>query len=157
MAEAKAKDISRRTFILRAVTIFLISLIALIPACSGDKSNSKSTTTVAAISGTVTKETRNPIHDLDRASVAGKSFYMVNCAFCHGNDGKGDPETQVSFIAKTTDLTSDRAISSTDEEIFLAIKNGIMKDGKMTMPPAKNLTDEQIWQITAFVRTFSRR
>lgn len=115
-------------------------------ACS---SNSGNTASMPAI---VTEDVRNPLPDLDAAASAGKPLYASNCALCHGNDGQADTSAADSLPAKPTDLTGGEVASSGDGKIFLVIKNGKMIGGKMTMAPARNLTDEQIWQIVAYVR-----
>ena len=133
----------------------IIAIVAIInAACSGNKSNTSSPAP-SNIPATVTEDTKNPLTDL--AAAAGKPLYAKNCAFCHGETGKGDGPGADSVAAKPTDLTTGDVPSDPDGEIFLAIKKGKMKDGKVTMPPAKKLTDEQIWQVVAYVRTLAKK
>jgi len=129
-------------------------LIAIAPACSENKpDDSQSKTT--AVSATVTEKTKNPFSDSTDAVAAGKLLYAVNCASCHGDDGKGDGDFAASLPAKPSNLTGADVASDPDGEIFLVIKNGKMKDGKMTMAAARGLTDDQIWQIVSYVRTLA--
>jgi len=100
----------------------------------------------------VTKETKNPLKDRAAAAAAGKPLYVANCAVCHGESGKGDAPAGVAV--KATDLTKGDVPSDPDGELFLSIKNGREREGKIVMPPAK-LTDEQIWQVVAYVRTLA--
>jgi mono/diheme cytochrome c family protein len=145
---------SRASSISRLLAFVFIAATAGAAACSGNQSNKPSSTT-PQLSGPVIKDTKNPL--TDRAAAAGQPLYAANCAFCHGADGKGDNETGASLPAKPPDLTMGAALSNSDGEIFLAIRDGKMKDGKITMPPAKKLTDEQIWQIVAYVRTLAEK
>jgi mono/diheme cytochrome c family protein len=116
-------------------------------ACSNSTSSSPSV---------VTETSKNPLPDLKAAAEAGRSLYQVNCALCHGPGGKGDGIAKDAFETKAVDLTANDQLSKPDGKLFLVIKNGKMNGGKMTMPPAKNLTDEQIWQLVAYVRTLSK-
>lgn len=79
---------------------------------------------------------------------AGKQLYAVHCALCHGNSGEGDGPAGGDMSPKASRL---RALS--DDLVVEAIRNGVKRDGRQTMPPAKAISDEQIRQILTFVRT----
>lgn len=100
---------------------------------------------------TVTDETHNPLTDMAAAAIAGRALYQANCALCHGNTGAGDGLAGESFNPKPTRLDEGDVVKDPDGEIFLALKNG-----KGKMPAMKKLTDEQIWQVVAFVRTLAK-
>jgi mono/diheme cytochrome c family protein len=130
------------------------SLIVFGAACSGGKPNNPQSNTTA-VSANVTETTKNPLADLNAAAAAGKTLYAVNCASCHGDDGKGEGDFAASLPAIPSDLTADDVVSAADGKIFLVIRNGKMKDGKVTMAPARGVTDEQIWQIVSYIRALS--
>lgn len=148
---------NRKSLIVRVLIISVIAVVPLTTACSGNQStnSSSSSSMTTNVSDTATEKMKNPLTDL--AAAAGKPLYSVHCAFCHGAEGKGDNAIETSLAAKPTDLTTGDVTSKPDGEIFLAIKNGKMKSGKLTMPPAKKLTDDQIWQIVAYVRTLAKQ
>ena len=137
----------------------LLALLAAIvfattSACSRGQSHDSATHDANTV---VIETTRNPLGDLQTAASAGKPLYAIHCAACHGDAGKADGIASALLPAKPTDLTAGETVSSPDGKLFLVIKNGKMKDGKFTMAPVKKLTDEQIWQVVAYVRTLGQQ
>lgn len=135
-----------------------------VAACSGHPSASTPTPTPtpgapAAEQNTsgVTKETKNPLKDLTAAAAAGKTLFAANCASCHGDKGKGDGPIAESLPFKPSNLTEGDVPSDPDGELFLVVRNGKKEGEKMAMPPVKKLTDEQIWQVVAYVRTLAKK
>jgi len=150
----KSSNVSFGSFAIRLPTLGVASLIIITTACSNDKPNNPQSAT-PAVNANITETTKNPLTNLTVAAAAGKPLYAVNCASCHGADGKGDSDFGASLSAKPSILTTRDVASAPDGKIFLVIKNGKMKDGKVTMPPARGVTDDQIWQIVSFVRTLA--
>jgi mono/diheme cytochrome c family protein len=132
-----------------ALTIFTFALVA---ACSSKPSNETASLTEA----TVTEQTKNPLSGVAAVTV-GKSLYAVHCIMCHGDNGKGEGNAGSSLAVKPTDLTRDDAVVTAAGKLFLIVKNGVKKEGKQTMPPARKVTDEQIWQIVAYVHTLATK
>jgi len=85
-----------------------------------------------------------------RAQNEGASVYKTKCAVCHGADGKG--ETAMGKAMKLRDLGSADVQKQTDEQL-----TEITTNGKGKMPAYKGkLTDEQIKQVVAYIRTFKK-
>ena len=134
-----------------ALLLILLGSLACSSAPLEQPKTATSTTaaTPAVLPIEVTPETKNPLTDLVAVSAAGKPLFEKNCAFCHGATGASDG----AFEPKPPMLNSGDAAKDRDGEIFLTIKNG---KGK-SMPAMKRLTDEQIWQVTAYVRTLEKK
>ncbi len=85
-----------------------------------------------------------------RAQGDGASVYKSKCAMCHGADGKGD--TPVGKSMKLHDLGSPDVQKQTDAQLI-----DITANGKGKMPGYKGkLTDDQIKQVVAFIRTLKK-
>jgi mono/diheme cytochrome c family protein len=145
---------------LRVVHVLMFALLLILLGCMACSSKatetaaSKAAETVAAstpvaLPAEVTKDTKNPLTDLAAASAKGKPLYEQNCAFCHGATGASEG----AFEPKPPVLNAGHVTQDPDGEIFLTIKNG---KGK-SMPAQKRLTDEQAWQVTAYVRTLAKK
>ena len=75
---------------------------------------------------------------------AGRAAFLSRCASCHGFDGAGN---------RGPDLT--RPVlrhGNSDRALFLNILNGIPGTGM----PSVRLSDKEMWQIVAYVRSLSR-
>ncbi|MFN0086914.1 MAG: c-type cytochrome [Blastocatellia bacterium] len=125
----------------------ILALVTSLAACSSPP---------PAGGETVTKETRNPLTD-PAAAAAGKPLFAIHCASCHGDKGKGDGIASDSLAAKPSDLSTGPAASTPDGALFLILRDGMMVDGKFTMPPTKRVTDEQLWQVVAYLRTLAAK
>jgi mono/diheme cytochrome c family protein len=80
----------------------------------------------------------------------GAELYQINCAVCHGKEGKGNGPVASHLKNKPFDLTSFPIHSFTDGGIFYVISTGV--PGKM---PAlnENLTVRERWDVVNYVRT----
>jgi putative heme-binding domain-containing protein len=85
----------------------------------------------------------NPFEKQPQAVQEGRAVYNEKCTVCHGFDG-GPGE-----MGPALGLEGRRYAIQTPSEIFGAIKNGIPTTG---MPPAPDMTDEQIWKIAAYIQ-----
>lgn len=143
------------SFLARPLTLAIAPLIIIAVACSENKPNSRQSGT-SSVNANGSETTKKALADSTLAAAVGKLLYATHCASCHGADGKGDSDLGYSLSAKSPDLTRGGAVSGSDNEMFLVIKNGMKRNGKMTMPPASGVTDEEIWQIVAYVRTLAQ-
>ena len=81
----------------------------------------------------------------------GKTRYGVECAACHGMDGRGQTDYGRWMYPRAADLTSPRVQAYNDAELFWVVKNGIRLSG---MPAfGKVESDEQIWHMVHYLRS----
>ena len=82
----------------------------------------------------------------------GKSIYGDKCLKCHGEKGKGDGRKAADLEKKPADYTDKAKMAKfTDEDLKKAVK-----EGKKPMPAfGKKLSDEQIDDVIAYIRTFA--
>lgn len=81
-------------------------------------------------------------------------LWNMNCAACHGKDGKGN--TMMGHRLHIKDLTSPKVQASlTDAQATKDIKDGIRENGRPVMKAFGNkLSDQQIKDLVAHVRSF---
>lgn len=84
------------------------------------------------------------------AATDGAKVYQVNCESCHGPQGHGDGPAGVVLDPQPKNLP-ELAAQVGDDYLFWRVSTG--KPGTSMAPWAGILTDEQIWQAIAYVRT----
>ena len=84
------------------------------------------------------------------ATTAGASLFQTNCQMCHGAEGHGDGPVGTSLVPPPKNLAELSKLAA-DDYLFWRISTG--KPGTSMMPWKGALTDEEIWQIIAYVRT----
>jgi len=92
-------------------------------------------------------------HDLSR----GKELYLQYCSGCHGEDGRGEAKT---FRPNVGNLSVKELMDQlSDEYLFAVIQKGGAAVGKNAAMPAWSirLSDDDIWDVVAFVRTLAHR
>ena len=126
-----------------ALFTLILLLMVVVAACGGDE---EPTPTPAAVAG------QPPAFG---NAENGKALFATTCAACHGPEGKG-----VQGLGK--DMTTSTFIAEkSDEEMLAFVKTGRpisdpLNTTKVDMPPKGGnpaLTDEQIKDIVAFIRT----
>jgi cytochrome c553 len=78
------------------------------------------------------------------------------CAKCHGADGKG--QTKLGQRLGSKDYSDPQVQAALkDDAIIKAIKEGLRdKDGKLLMKPTEGLSDDEVNQLVAYLRTFKK-
>lgn len=83
-------------------------------------------------------------------AVTGREIYVNTCMLCHGIDGRGVRGLQ--FVPPPVDLTSLAVQSRLDGSLFRRIHDG--KPNTVMGAWKHALSDEEIWDVLAYVRTF---
>ena len=97
----------------------------------------------------------NPLPADGQTITAGQQLYQANCAVCHGVSGRGDGPIAAGISPRPADFTQHMIPGKhTDGQTFLWIKNGF--PGTAMPAWGQRLTDEQIWQLVTYIRTFGR-
>lgn len=84
------------------------------------------------------------------AAAAGADVFKVNCESCHGPQGHGDGPAGAALDPAPKNLP-DLAAQVGDDYLFWRVSTG--KEGTSMVAWKGVLTDEQIWQVVAFIRT----
>jgi mono/diheme cytochrome c family protein len=89
---------------------------------------------------------------------AGKAKYDANCVGCHGATGKGDGAAAAALNPKPQDHTDGKVMNAlNDKYLFDIIKDGGAAMKKAAFMPASNkkLTDQEIWDVVAYIRSLA--
>ncbi|GAB4430228.1 MAG: hypothetical protein Kow002_18710 [Anaerolineales bacterium] len=82
---------------------------------------------------------------------AGKQIYERTCAPCHGVTGKGDGPASASLVPPPVDFSELYPLVGEDYYYYV-IREGV--PGTSMVSWKSTLTDEEIYQVIAYVREF---
>jgi mono/diheme cytochrome c family protein len=129
---------------LLAVLVFAAFTLA---ACGGGSSGSTAAVgTPAPVPAEFAGQT-NPLGA--DAAMAGAEIFKNNCTACHGEQGHGDGPAGGSLVPAPRNLPELASIVG-DDYLFWRVSVG--KQGTSMVGWKGILTDEQIWQVVAFIR-----
>ena len=98
------------------------------------------------------KTMKNPVANNTESVNTGKLLYKKHCASCHGNTGLGNGVKARELETFPGDFTKEDYQNQTDGEHFYKTKMG-----RGEMPAYENkVTDEDIWHIVNYMRTFKK-
>ena len=134
---------------MRKIVLMIVVGVVFLTACGGNESSSPSTTsaTLAPVPEEYAGLT-NPMGP--EAAEAGADVYRTNCEMCHGTQGHGDGPAGGSLEPKPGNLAEVQTRAG-DDYLYWRIHDG--KPGTSMVAWRGILTDEQIWQAVAFIRT----
>jgi len=129
---------------LKKMSILILSMLVIV-ACGGG--GSEADAPLDPVPADFAGQT-NPL-GADAAS-AGAKVFQVNCESCHGPQGYGDGPAGVALDPAPKNLAELQARAG-DDYLLWRIASG--KEGTSMVAWRGVLTDEQIWQAVAFIRT----
>ena len=76
----------------------------------------------------------------------GRKYFTINCAVCHGVNGKGDGPA-VKYGMAGIDLTGPMTQGRTDGYVF-----GMIRNGRGLMPTYNRIEEHERWDVVNYVR-----
>ncbi len=132
---------------MKKVMFAVFVLAALLVAACGDGGCSGAAAEIPAVPSDYAGLT-NPLGA--DAAAAGAQVYKTNCESCHGPQGHGDGPAGLALDPAPQNLPELTAQVG-DDFLFWRISTGV--DGTSMVAWKGILTDEQIWQTVAYIRT----
>jgi mono/diheme cytochrome c family protein len=126
----------------------VLVLIALTLAACGGGGGAEAAATLAPVPAEYAGQT-NPLDA--NAATAGAVVFKANCEACHGPEGHGDGPAGVALDPAPKNLAELQATAG-DDYLYWRVNAG--KEGTSMVAWKGVLTDEQIWQVVAFINTF---
>ena len=96
------------------------------------------------------KSQKNPFTPDKSSILRGRNSYIIECARCHGETGKGNGPAVIRLgNVIPPDLTKVQVQSQSDGELYWKIT-----EGRRPMPyKKKTLTDDQRWDVINYLRS----
>jgi mono/diheme cytochrome c family protein len=85
-------------------------------------------------------------------SAAGKTVFSHKCQICHGADGNGNPGMAAALHVTFVPLSSEEIQKMSDADI-----KKVITEGKGKMRPVSGLSDADVDNVIAFVRTLKKK
>jgi len=95
---------------------------------------------------------KNPLPSSQEVIAAGRTHFADHCAYCHGNDGKGQTSIGQALYPKTPDMTLADTQSQSDGELFATIENGIRLTGMPAWGDGTADSAAGSWALVHFIR-----
>jgi mono/diheme cytochrome c family protein len=97
----------------------------------------------------------NPLPADDATRKAGRDLYVRHCASCHGDTGRGDGAAGRLLNPPPADFGQHMQPGQhSDGQVFVWIRDGF--PGTAMPGWGEQLSEEQIWQLVTYVRTFGQ-
>ena len=82
----------------------------------------------------------------------GKAVYAKKCASCHGASGEGNESIAKATKTELPKLGSKEVQALKDDDL-----RKVIREGKGKMKGVKDLTDQDVANVVAYLRTLSRK
>jgi len=128
---------------MKKILFVVLALAAVVLSACG--SSASAPATLAPVPAEYASAT-NPGGD----AAAGAEVFKTNCESCHGPQGHGDGPAGAALDPAPKNL-AELQLQASDAYLYWRINTG--KEGTSMVAWKGVLTDEQIWQAVAFIRT----
>ena len=98
------------------------------------------------------RRVENPLPRSAELLAEARAHFADHCAFCHGNDGRGDTPIGRSLYPKPPDLRAQDTQSLSDGELFYIVENGVRFTGMPAWGGGGAHDEEASWQLVHFIR-----
>ena len=99
----------------------------------------------------------NPIPMTPEVLKEGETIYKDKCIKCHGTNGNGRGSATKGMDVKPRDYTDKSLMEKIpDGQLFWIIVNGSDPDTTEMEGYKKKLTEEQVWKLVHYIRSFAR-
>lgn len=126
----------------------MFAVVLSLTACGKPQASNTAAPVVTATVPTEYAGLTNPL--ASEGSKAGADLFKINCAACHGIEGRGDGAASQALVPPPANLSKLNQAAA-DDYLFWRIATG--KPGTAMVGWKGVLTDEQVWQVVAFIRT----
>lgn len=90
----------------------------------------------------------NPVPATVESVARGAFLYRINCAVCHGDEGRGDGPVGRKFDPSPADLNDKHTQSQTDGQLFFTLTRG-----RVEMPSYRDaLSQRERWDVINYLR-----
>jgi mono/diheme cytochrome c family protein len=97
---------------------------------------------------------RNPVKATPESQAKAKKLYAVDCAMCHGDNGKGQTDLAKDMELTLKDWSDPKSLAGMqDGELFDAIRNG---KGKMPPEAEGRANNNEVWNLVHYIRNMSK-
>lgn len=94
----------------------------------------------------------NPVPVSEEVLAEARDHFADHCAYCHGNDGKGETAVGQNFFPRSPDLTEAATQSFSDGELYYIIHNGVRFTGMPAWGKDNPEPDLESWTLVHFIR-----
>jgi len=102
------------------------------------------------------RDRKNPVPLTPEVLTEAREHFADHCAFCHGNDGKGQTEIGPRMYPRVPDMTRPETQSLSDGALFATIENGIRLTGMPGWGDGTAESAEKSWTLVHFIRHLPR-
>lgn len=98
---------------------------------------------------------KNPVPLTPATLGEARAHFADHCAYCHGNDGRGQTSIGQSFYPRVPDMTLAATQSQSDGELFATIENGIRLTGMPAWGDGTAVSAYGSWTLVHFIRNLA--